>query len=601
MADRCPHLTEPTDEAWNRLRNPLRWACDSCQSTDGIWCCLRCGHIGCGRRAHLPALGGGHSKHHFHATQQGTEENTAGATSGDGNKKRAKILKILRLTSNYSDKADAAATPDIVSSDVTCNIASSGGHEVCMDIVSKALHCYICDDYVLSDEPWLGRLRSELRDVEHRKDAMDILYSRAPSADDKEQEEKGFLDDDFEMIELPETGPKLATASFEGKSEEASGVKPISLPLVEPGITGLDNLGNTCYMNSVLQMLSHCSGFRSFFCDFLRAAAPLRLAGEGGYTLTRQSTTYLKNTLHENESPDKLALTDATHALLRVLWSGRWRSISPRYFVNAVWKHSALFASKKQQDANEFLNFYLGRVDDELKPRNATNSVMSPELEIENTNRSHVSLYINITFFQMDLFGIEQYQEVQCDECKTVTKKTEPLLGLVLSLPDEEIRNSNNHIQLFDCFQSLRSTGLFVGDDQFFCDTCNAKKDAVWRVVLQGRPQSLLISLRRTLWDKVKGLHKDSRRVEFPVELDASDYLDVGNEKGVDDGRYTLSAVVSHSGSSPFVGHYIAYARNVSGWFLFNDSRVTAVTESNILDVEAFILLYERRTISSIE
>ena len=183
----------------------------------------------------------------------------------------------------------------------------------------------------------------------------------------------------------------------------------------------------------------------------------------------------------------------------------------------------------------------------------------------------------------MDLFGIEQYQEVQCDECKTVTKKTEPLLGLVLSLPDEEIRNSNNHIQLFDCFQSLRSTGLFVGDDQFFCDTCNAKKDAVWRVVLQGRPQSLLISLRRTLWDKVKGLHKDSRRVEFPVELDASDYLDVGNEKGVDDGRYTLSAVVSHSGSSPFVGHYIAYARNVSGWFLFNDSRVTAVTESNIL------------------
>ena len=73
---------------------------------------------------------------------------------------------------------------------------------------------------------------------------------------------------------------------------------------------------------------------------------------------SRQSTTFLKNELHENESPDKLALTDATHALLRVLWSGRWRSISPRYFVNAVWKHSALFAARKQQDANEFLQFY---------------------------------------------------------------------------------------------------------------------------------------------------------------------------------------------------------------------------------------------------
>jgi len=86
--------------------------------------------------------------------------------------------------------------------------------------------------------------------------------------------------------------------------------------------------------------------------------------------------------LHEDQCPDQLALTEATHALLRVLWSGRWRSISPRYFVNAVWKHSALFAARKQQDANEFLNFYLGRVDDELKPRTATTSVM---VSIEDT------------------------------------------------------------------------------------------------------------------------------------------------------------------------------------------------------------------------
>jgi ubiquitin C-terminal hydrolase len=205
----------------------------------------------------------------------------------------------------------------------------------------------------------------------------------------------------------------------------------------------------------------------------------------------------------------------------------------------------------------------------------------------------------------MDLFGVEQYQEVQCDECKTVTKKTEPLLGLVFSLPDEEARQETNHIQLFECFNSLRTTGLFVGANRFFCDVCNAKTDAKWKVVLQRRPQSLLISLRRTLWDKVKGLHKDSRRVEFPTELDASDLLNVGNEKSIDedfDGcHYTLSAVVSHSGSSPFVGHYIAYVRNATGWFLFNDSSVTPALESNVLLVEPFILLYERRTIPSIE
>jgi len=119
---------------------------------------------------------------------------------------------------------------------------------------------------------------------------------------------------------------------------------------------------------------------------------------------------------------------------------------------------------------------------------------------------------------------------------------------------------------------------LFVGANSSYCDVCNAKKDAKWKVVLQRHPQSLLISLRRTLWDKVKGLHKDSRRVEFPIELDASDLLDVGNKKSFDEDfdscHYTLSAVVSHIGSSPFLGHYIAYARNPTGWFLFNDSSV---------------------------
>ena len=206
-------------------------------------------------------------------------------------------------------------------------------------------------------------------------------------------------------------------------------------------------------------------------------------------------------------------------------------------------------------------------------------------------------------FLQMDLFGLEQYQEVQCHECKTISKRIEPLLGVVLSLPDENT-NKRNHIELLDCFKSLQSTGKFVGENQFDCDVCRAKKDASWRVTLLRRPQSLLISLRRTLWNRVKGLHKDSRRVDFPLELDATDLLEHGNEKSPDedfDGcHYTLKAVVSHSGLTPFVGHYISYVRNSNRWFLFNDSSVTPVTESSVLDAEAFILLYERRTIPSV-
>jgi len=599
--DACPHLRKPTECAWQRLRDPLQWKCDSCLSTDGIWICLTCGHIGCGRRAHLPALGGGHSKHHYHTTHGNTVVTSCKTAIDDSSSndstysnhhgtKKSKIMKIIRRSPRNKHKimdkeeenegetiapnseADSKGEQDEVEED-TDN--SRNGHEVCIDIVTKAVHCYACDDYILSDEKWLAELREELVHIELSKDAMSISTTSSSSTTDDEvldQKQSSSFDHDFEMLESSTNAKR--------------------------GITGLENLGNTCYMNSVLQMLSHCSGFRSFFHDFLKAAAPLQLAGDGGYKITRQTTVRLKETLHEDQPPDELVLTEATHALLRVLWSGRWRSIKPRYFVNAVWKHGGLFAARKQQDANEFLNFYVARVDDELKAPKAKNSVM------------------------MDLFGVDQFQQVQCDECRTVTKRTEPLLGLVLSLPDDKGNNEDsddsstqapakaaddrgNNIDLLDCVKSLRNSGRFTGDDKFDCETCKEKKDASWNVTLQKRPQSLLISFRRTLWTIEKGVHKDSRQVRFPLKLDASEILDVGSDSQSPDDdfescHYNLTSIVSHSGSTPFVGHYIAYARNGHEWFLFNDSSVIEVKESEVLEAEAFILLYERSEIPAV-
>lgn len=55
--------------------------------------------------------------------------------------------------------------------------------------------------------------------------------------------------------------------------------------------------------------------------------------------------------------------------------------------------------------------------------------------------------------------------------------------------------------------------------------------------------------------------------------------------------QYTLSAVIVHKGGIES-GHYVSYSREGEDWFLFDDSKVVLVSEAEVLNAEAYLLLY---------
>eukprot|EP00257_Ricinus_communis_P009207 XP_002527676.2 ubiquitin carboxyl-terminal hydrolase 20 [Ricinus communis] len=311
---------------------------------------------------------------------------------------------------------------------------------------------------------------------------------------------------------------------------------------------GLYNLGNTCFINAVLQSFTHTvplvKALRS--CNHVM---PCQRGVEGFCAVC--------------------ALRD--HIELSLTSSGK--AVSPSKIVDNLKQISSCFEKYQQEDAHEFLQCLLDKLE---------RCCLDPGLSDEASSSPENNIVERV-------FGGRLVSKLRCCNCGHCSDKYEPLIDLSLEI--EDVGNLQSALESFTKVEKIEDV-----DSKFICNHCKEEGSREKQLMLDQAPSVSALHLKRFKTDG-SFIEKIDKHVEFPLELNLKPYTKSSQDcnKNQVDLKYQLYAIVVHNGLSPTSGHYFCFVRSSpSTWHKLDDCRVVKVEEEEVLSQAAYILFYVR-------
>ncbi|XP_029702093.1 ubiquitin carboxyl-terminal hydrolase Usp2-like isoform X3 [Takifugu rubripes] len=352
--------------------------------------------------------------------------------------------------------------------------------------------------------------------------------------------------------------PRLNSISYRESSSANSSKQRTNI--TRAGVCGLDNSGNSCYLNAVLQCL--CS------------TVPL--------------VEYLLNQDTQAElAQSKCRLGGVFVQLLKKMWMGGYSSCAPVEARSVLGSILPQFNNYSQQDAQELLLFLLNVLHDDLKKvtRRQMRSSTLQQRRKQGDKRSIAAAAWETTAVSQLFEGQMSFMTL-CMHCDHQAHSSQTFT--VLSLP---IPTDTSKCTIEDCLSLFFQQTILTGGEQMLCSVCGLRRETTVFTCLDNPPEILTLHLKR-FGCKGKNQVKLRTNVLFNMKLNISPFLSSPEQNS----SYSLYAVVNHTGNLN-MGHYTALCQStITGtWHHFDDSAVKEVQEDFVQSSSAYMLLYSRR------